>query len=274
MRTYFFMILLGCLLIINSALAVEKSMVFDGTDRWDCCIYDHNIDADTNPSAVQLLKNELITDEMGNITDATVERISGKIRARKLFLLENPKTEQATLIIYTNSSPGGKFIIEVNGIKNTVTFDPERMLTSAWSRADVDPKQLRKGLNTIDIYAAENNSINLWIDNCRYPNRSAKSVDGGLNWDYNHLGVQDFCDGEYLIRLRLDHYPSKGEILSDFIGVGNLITQDPVKPQFELNTLNVSANISKPRETSVKLFLRGGTSPAFDPETWDNWKSA
>ncbi|HUT62821.1 MAG TPA: hypothetical protein VMZ04_02575, partial [Anaerolineae bacterium] len=173
-------------------------MIFDGSDRWDSCLYDRNIDVDTQPGSARLLKTELIADEMGNSTDATRERMGGSLRAKKEFYITDPSADAATLLIYndtfgTNNTTlfqalKSTMIIEVNGQKNTVTFDPKRNLTGGWSRADIDPKQLRKGLNTFVIYPANNDSINLYIDNCLYPNRSAKSLDGGKTWDYNHLG--------------------------------------------------------------------------------------
>jgi hypothetical protein len=250
------------------------TMVFDGKDRWDSALYDRNIDVDTSPGSAQLLKTELIADEMGNITDATVERVSWNVRAKKELIIEDPAAEKATLLIYTQSNPGNDFIIEVNGVNNAVSFDARRMLTGGWCRADINPKQLKKGINTFVIYPAQVNSLNLWIDNCRLPNRSAKSVDGGATWDYDHLGQQGFCDGEYLIRLRLTHYPSLGEILSDYMNAGDFITPNPVKPSFELKDIQIKAEGITSKETGIALFLRGGSTPSYNPTTWDSWKPA
>jgi hypothetical protein len=248
------------------------TMSFDGKDHWDSALYDRNIDVDTQPGSARLIKTELISDEMGNITDATVETVSWNVRAKKELMIENPAADKATLIIYTNGSPGSDFILEVNGVNNPVNFDPNRMLTGGWSRIDVDPKQLKKGLNTFVLYPAQVNSLTLYIDNCRLPNRSAKSTDGGASWDYDHLGPQGFCDGEYLIRLRLSHYPSSGEILSDYLNAGDFVTPKPVKPRFEIKDIQAKAEGEFSKETTVALFLRGGSTPSFDANTWDSWK--
>ena len=149
-------------------------MEFDGYDNWDSALYDHNIDVDTKAGSAQLIKTELITDEMGNITDATFDVISRTERAKKELIITDTAADKASLVIYTNSSPDGEFVLEVNGISNTITFDKKRMLTGGWNRADVDPKHLKKGLNTFVIYPSGDNAITLYIDNCRYPNRSAK----------------------------------------------------------------------------------------------------
>jgi hypothetical protein len=275
-RAICFLIFWGLTCWISIVYGAEGTYtkIFGGSDKWDSCLYDHNIDVDTEPGNALLIKTELISDEMGNITDATRENVSGAIRAKKELIVPDPSASEAALIIYTGYAPKGPFNIEINGIKNTVTFDQKRMLTGGWTRADIDPGQLKKGLNTFVIYPAEGNSIQLHIDNCRNPNRSAKSIDAGKTWDYNHIGEQGFCDGEYLIRLRLSHYPSQGEVLSDYICTGDLITDEPVKPVLKLNTIQIKAALALLRGTDITLYLRGGSTPAYDPDTWDIWKPA
>ena len=265
-------------IVIVSAVcfAAENTYVmeFDGTDNWDNTLYGPAIDVETEPGSVRLLKSELIADEMGNMTDATFDNISKNERAKKEFIIDDPSADKATLVIYTNGVPKGTFNLEVNGTKNTVTFDPKRMLTGGWCRVDVDPKQLKKGLNSFVLYPAGDNSLQLYIDNCRQPNRSSKSHDSGANWTHDKLGEQGFCDGEYLIRLRLSHYPEHGGILSDFVPVGDIITNNPIKPVFSLKDIRIKADADIPGGTTVNLWLRGGSTPSYDPATWDGWKRA
>lgn len=269
-------LLSGTLCLTPAANARESTYtrVFDGTNRWDSALYDWNIDVDTSPGSARLIKTELISDEMGNITDATLETVSWNVRAKKELFIQNPAADKATLLLYTNGNPGSDFILEVNGVNNPVSFDAKRMLTGGWSRIDVDPKQLKKGLNTFVIYPAQVNSITLYIDNCLLPNRSAKSVDGGATWDYDHLGTQGFCDGEYLIRLRLDHYPQSGEILSASNTAGCFIIGSWPKPYLELKDIQVKVEGEIPKETAITLYLRGGSTPSYDTTTWDVWKPA
>ncbi len=263
-----------CLAVEASAAESIFNKVFDGTNRWDEVLYDRNIDVDTSPGSARLLKTEIIADEMGNITDATMEQLTGSLRAKKELVIADPAADKATLLVYTSMPQDGKFILEVNGTANTITFDTDRRLTGGWNRVDVDPKQLKKGLNTFVIYPAPGNTLTLFIDNCRYPNRSARSLDAGATWDYDHLGIQGFCDGEYLIRLRLGHYPAQGEILSDFIDAGDLVTAEPVKPIFDLKEIKLAADVATPKGTAVSLFLRGGSTPAYEPAAWDSWRPA
>jgi len=250
------------------------STVFDGSAKWDECLYDSSIDTETIPGSVTILKSQLITDDTGNITDATKEQITSFIRAKKEFIIDYPSAEKAVLLLYTNSVPGGSFIIEVNGNVNTITFDKDRMLTGGWSRADINPKQLKKGLNTFVIYPTQANELSLYIDNSIFPNRSAKSSDIGKTWDYDHLGEQGFCNGEYLIRLRLSNYPSSAEILSDYINIGDVITKNPVKPIFSVKDIKLTVDSVIPKDTEIQIFMRGGSTPSYEPSTWDAWRPA
>ena len=256
------------------ATADIHTMSVSGVDGWDSCLYDKNIDTGSDPGAAKLLKTDLIADETGNITGQTRELVTSYLRAKKELIIENPEADAATLLLYTNTAPGSAFILEVNDTVTTVTFDRERMLTGGWARADIDPKLLRKGLNTFVIYPPQANTMYLYVENGILPNRSARSFDAGETWDYDHLGEGGFCNGEYLIRLRLAHYPAAGEILSDYIPVGDLITKEGIKPMFELNGLELDIDADTPGGTSIDLFLRGGYTPSFDPTTWDPWLPA
>ena len=75
--------LLSLCFALAEAAENTYTMAFDGSDRWDTVLYDYNIDVDTNPGSAQLLKTELISDEMGNMTDATYDIVTGSIRAKK-----------------------------------------------------------------------------------------------------------------------------------------------------------------------------------------------
>ena len=105
------LIYIMCVFSVSTA-ETTCTMIFDGSDNWDSALYCPNIDGDSNPGSAQLIKSELISDEMGNITDATYDVIAGSIRAKKELVITDPAADKATLIIYTNSSPAGEFILK------------------------------------------------------------------------------------------------------------------------------------------------------------------
>ncbi len=112
------------------------------------------------------------------------------------------------------------------------------------------------------------------VEASKVPNRSAKSIDGGKTWDYNHLGKGGFIDGEYLIRLRLGRYADSAEILSDYLELASLVTGEPVKPAVRLKKIALELDKLTPAGTSIAVELRGGPTPAYAPATWTPWKPA
>ena len=94
-RLFLILTLLACA-VPASAAARESSFtrVFDGGDRWDSALYDANIDVDSQPGSVRLIKTDLIADEMGNITDATSETVSWNVRAKKELIVDDPSCDK------------------------------------------------------------------------------------------------------------------------------------------------------------------------------------
>ena len=262
------------LLAVTPAFAESFTCTFTGDDNWDGELYDYAIDVDSVPGSARLLKTELIADETGNMTDATYEVITSDIRARKDFMITDPAVDSAVLLVYVNTPKELQLVVEVNGTPKTVTTDPKRSLTGGWVRVDVDPDLLKKGLNTVVLYSAGSEEFNIFIENSLYPNRSARSCDSGVTWDYEHIGRQGFCDGEYLVRLRLAHYPSEGVVRSDYIDIGDLMSNSGIRPVFTVSDILLDAVTETPGGTDIAFQLRGGSTPSYDPSTWDSWKPA
>ncbi len=49
---------------------------------------------------------------------------------------------------------------------------------------------------------------------------------------------------------------------------------EPVKPAVRLKTIALELDKLTPAGTSIALELRGGTTPAYAPDTWTPWKPA
>jgi hypothetical protein len=53
-----------------------------------------------------------------------------------------------------------------------------------------------------------------------------------------------------------------------------MVAKDPVKPMFALKDITAEAAADLPKGTSVALYLRGGSTPAYESSTWDPWRPA
>ena len=269
------MILIFTLAAVLPASIYQKK--FQTPRDWDETLYDWKIDA---ASDVRLLKTELITDETGVTTEHMSEKIVGDTWIRKDFLLDAVQADTALLLFHCTlfdfqdfTKAGGYLWVTVNDRPIKLVPDVARMLTGGWVRCDVPSDLLKPGLNTVVIHNETDVPFPLSVEASRIPNRSAKSVDGGKTWDYDHLGPDGFIDGEYLVRLRLGRYAEKGEIKSDFIETASLVSGAPVKPRVRLQSLKIDLEKETPAGTSLFLQARGGTTPSYAPKTWSPWQT-
>jgi hypothetical protein len=274
---------LVCLAVLGvlagPAGAAEYRKAFESPKDWEATLYDWKIEV--GPDGVGLLKTELVTDEMGITTAGMSEDVIGDTWIRKDFMLDKVQAASALLLIHFNryvpadfKKDGGFLWVEVNGRAIKLEVDVPRMLTGGWVRCDVPVAYLVTGLNTVVIRNETKAPFYASLEASRAPNRSAKSIDGGKTWDYNRLGKDGFIDGEYLVRLRLGRYPDSAEILSDYLELAALVSDGPVKPAVRLNRIALDLEKVTPAGTSVALDLRGGTTPAYAPDSWTPWKPA
>ena len=276
------------MLLVTAILCLFSGDLFSGTytmsfsnaEDWDKCLYDWKIDVTTSPNEVTLLRTELIADEMGATTYTMGEIIVGDTRIKKEFYLERVEADKALLLIHCNTHDMSMlknrslFLwVTVNEKPIKLFIDVERMLTGGWVRCDVPVQYLKDGLNEVTIHNETKHEVRISAEASRIPNRSAKSIDGGKTWDYDHLGKNDFIDGEYLVRLRLGRYPARAEIKSDFIELASLVTDEVIKPEIRLRSIAVELKSKLPAGTSVDLKIRGGKTPAYNPESWSHWQA-
>ena len=98
------------------------------------------------------------------------------------------------------------------------------------------------------------------------PNRSAKSIDGGLTWDSAHLGWKDEIDGEYCIRLSLDQHTSKGTYTSPEIDLAG--ANEEIGESLEIETCRASWDFDLPEGCRADISLRFGDSPVPAEPSW------
>ena len=140
-----------------------------------------------------------------------------------------------------------------------------------WTHIPIPVEALQPGLNTFVFQSEDEETWDFLIEQSRLPNRSAKSRDAGRNWDYERLGVNDACDGEYMIRLKFDQYPSHGIMQSPVIDLGKLASEDGVAVPFDLYQVSVNLKADKPAGTRIDLRCRLGWTPEYDLATWTDW---
>ncbi|MBT4482340.1 MAG: hypothetical protein HOC71_01525 [Candidatus Latescibacteria bacterium] len=210
---------------------------------------------------------------------------------KKILVTGEPRAWSGRLVfkaieVKNNTAP---LHISVNGVKylRPASLDAAPLavqFSSGWDRwyyVDMPVGALKKGENEILMWAESDSTS--WrilialeeefargsVDRSHHPNRSMKSSDGGRTWSDTKLGAVDSVDGEYSIRISLDHHVSTGEYISPVID----IVDDSclLKRNVFVNRIEYLADFDIPEETSAEVMIRFGTSPREDISSWTDW---
>ena len=252
------------------------------TDLNECTWGAH---VDVAEGKARLSHRVLLRDEVGAITKRTFELLKGNVWAKKRFVLDRADVEAAELVIRIDggSASDGEsvaLIVEING--HPVEHRAQKgnrshqgmvddYWSGGWEIVPVPTEALREGTNEVILRDGGSTGWRLYIDNSLCPNRSEKSADGGKTWTSERLGLNDFCRGEYVIRLNLRRYAPKGTITSPAIDLAALGGEGPIAPRSTVDGLSIEARTKTPEGTDVQLQWRSGTTPAYRPDTWSAW---
>ena len=265
----------------------EKQIVVEWQGQEGFAQATRDITVEVRDGTVRLFRRVLLADEMGNCTGRDVEVISGSTWARKEFRLASAQAAGARISIWLRCSDEAAMLIaKINGHPLTVHPLPRAQRRRPdggvgsgywrinWRTVDFPPDWLQPGLNVVTLHTEDGSRWETLIETSRLPNRSAKSIDSGQSWDYDHLGYNDCYDGEYLMRLELDRYPEQGRIASPPIDLATVASGDALGQPVVLGRAIVEGEAEIPAGTEVEFELRAGPTPRYDPQKWSAWRPA
>ena len=267
---------------MNEISVIQKEMKTD----FDTCVYNHHLEIDH--SGAHLVNRLLLCDELGGITSRTFEIIQGEIQAKKIFTLDSADVEQAELVIRVEGPEDSSLIVEINGHQieyktadENLSFQVEHSdenggkIDSYWSKGweivPVPVEYLHGGENEVILLADGERRWRLYIDS-GFGGNSAKSIDGGKTWATEPIGHNDFCRGEYVIRLNLKRHVPSGWIESQAIDLYALSSDSEIARRVEVRSLELIVSDERPEGTGMEFFWRSGTTPSYRPGTWSSWK--
>lgn len=226
--------------------------------------------------ALRLADSILVADEIGRATRRNREVISGQVCIKKEFFLDSADVRHALLCPHIACDrEGGVLRIEVNGHPILHPWSAQREYwEDRWTAIPVPVDALKAGLNEVVFRAEGDAQWTFLIENSLFPNRSAKSTDGGQTWRYENLGVNDGDDGEYLIRLRIGRHAPQGEVASEAVDLLGLAGADGIAPRGRVQEVRLKIEAERPDGTGIQTFWRSGPGPNYDPATWTPWAPA
>lgn len=202
------------------------------------------------------------------------------VAIKKELVMRDPHHAAATLLIGSTA----ELQATVNG--RLQDRKSRKKVGSYWTAYELTPGCLQEGTNEIVLQGTGK----IWIarddefaagsrDRRRHPNRSAKSTDNRVTWDYDHLGPNGDIDGEYYVRVFVDRYQPRGLITLPVIDLGNLPERDGQAPRAAASaslSLIAPAYISvlgESLDNMVQLQVRSGSTFVPAKDHWTEWQT-
>ena len=263
-------------------MLTNVSLDWRGSSELQACARDVNIGS-CEDGSVRLVGREILADEMGNCNVRDTQPIDAWTWARKDFWLDDPRAEACKVSACVRGDDrSARLIIEVNGHAQAIRCKQSASGPGPapdywqhyWPTVSVPVEWLRQGTNSVILRPEQDSRWETYVEVSRFPNRSARSLDRGKTWDYDHLGHNASYDGEFLIRMELTRYPRQGAVISPAFDLGAASSDDGLAQPMALRRLGVAWEADTPPETTVSGELRAGPTPDYDPRSWSAWNPA
>lgn len=211
---------------------------------------------DVSGERVHLTRSFLVQDEVGNTDQDATQPLSATTWARKIIVL--PYAADADILFYGSAKK-----VTVNGQAATVKEGPASM----WMAVSVPAAQLRAGANEI-IFS---DGGQLLIENSLFPDRSARSIDGGRTWLKDELGSEGIYNGEYLVRARLKGYAPSAAITSEVVDLLNPEGKSTIVPRATVQSVKLAPQSTPATGATLTFQTRTGSTPRYDAQNWSAW---
>jgi len=257
----------GTICAEGPAEAAAAVLTWDTHEDFDECYRNRYLDSENEPGSVKLARGIVIADEMGaGYND--YQPVRGKVQAKKILMLDSADLLGATLLV--GGAVSGCDIL-VNGRALNAEPLEKSYWHAEWERYAVPPELLRAGANEFVFRARNGASGSIRIERSQQPNRSAVSRDGGSLWDYDHLGVGGYMNGELQVRLNAVRYAPEAWIESPVLDLAACVKSGglPAGADCRVEDLVVDADV--PRGTRLAAFVRTGATPDGCEENWTRW---
>jgi hypothetical protein len=223
-------------------------------------LFSPEVVTDARDGTIRLAHSVLLADEMGATDWKQTQTLSGRKRAKKVFVLDSAQVTAAELFLFGSAQE-----ISVNGKS---PGKGETLKSTGWMRVKVPPSLLREGTNEFVLGGGGS----LLIEPGRQPGRSFQSTDSGKTWSRQNLGDKGNLQGEYLVRLRLGRYAPRGWARS---GVFDLWVKDAggIAAPGKLDAIHGPDFVPGQAAGTIAVWLRLGNTPVPDEQHWTEWVS-
>ncbi len=201
------------------------------------------------------------------------ETVTSQTWIKKELLIPNPQARAAYLVVLSEEP----FEAVINGAPQKLGENQSgRTLHKTYA---FDPNLLRAGRNEIILRTSGRVSIARDDEfalgsrtRTKHPNRSAKSTDAGKTWDYDHLGPEGKLDGEYGVRVFLEHYRAQGSLTMPVLDAGNLEGKAVGAPITRTGPIKVAVAAESGPAGRILVRARSGDTYVPTERHWSDWQ--
>ncbi|MHB8523685.1 MAG: transglutaminase-like domain-containing protein [Limisphaerales bacterium] len=204
---------------------------------------------------------------------ANQEVVTRETWIKKELIVPHPEARAAFLVVLSEDP----FEAVINGIPQQLGENQSGR--KSYKTYAFNPKILKPGRNEIilrgsgKVLIARDDEFALGSrTRTRHPNRSAKSTDAGKTWDYDHLGPGGRLDGEYGVRVFLDHYRPQGLLTMPVMDAGNLEGKAVGPPVTETGSIKIAVEGEPGPKGRILVRARSGSTYVPADQTWSGWQ--
>ena len=202
------------------------------------------------------------------------EQLSSQTWLKKELLIPTPQARAAHLVVLSEEL----FEALINGIPQKLGENQSgRKLHQSYA---FDPNLLQSGRNEIilrssgKVMIARGDEFALGSrTRTKPPHRSARSTDAGKTWDYDHLGPEGKLQGEYGVRIYLEHYLAQGSLTLPVMDTGNLEAKALGSPLAGLGSIKIAVVAELGGMGGMLVRARTGTTYVPSEAHWSAWQT-
>ena len=254
----------------GAALQLDAASVFEQSLTRSLCLSPDN-------KQIELEIGELFEDDgpasgKSYQTPENRETLTAQTWIKKDLVIPNPQARAAYLVVLSEEP----FQALINGVAQK--FGENQSGRKLYQTFAFDPSLLQPGRNEVvvrtsgKVMIAREDEFALGSrTRTNHPNRSAKSTDAGKTWDYDHLGPDGKLDGEYGVRIFLNHYRPQGSLVMPVLDAGNLKGRTIAYPVNQMGPISVVVQAEPGPAGRCLVRARTGSTCIPNQRDWSDW---
>ena len=220
------------------------------------------------------------------------EPLTADLQVRKTLVIRDARARSAKVVFYITEEQDNTaaLLIDVNGhalrLPSLKEAYPDQRRRAAWQYLDVPVRWLRRGQNHVVIRSEDNAPAAAWTLSIaradeyadgggadRDPGkRSRRSTNAGRTWS-KRLGKTGDVAGEYLVRINLERYVRKGELISPPLDLWSDDANEIIKCPADVQSVSLTLSGNAPDGTSITWQVRTGGSADAIGRGWTAWRT-